>query len=75
MIRAWPLVTTVAGWVAAGVEVTETVVVPGATPPKGFRALTPRRFQVRAPGAWFDDLRATRIPTGPGPAWLLWPPR
>lgn len=59
--EALPLVATVCGFVATGAEVTSF----------RFGGAGGDVLELRPPGQWFDDLRHTRIRTGPGAPWWL----
>ncbi|GEP34589.1 hypothetical protein NSZ01_23570 [Nocardioides szechwanensis] len=56
-----PFVATVGGFVALGAEITAVA----QTSPRRCR------LELRDPGAWFETLRSTRFPTGPGRDWVL----
>jgi hypothetical protein len=56
-----PFVTTVAGFVALGAEIIGVALT-------GERQC---RLELRDSGAWFEALRSTRFPTGPGRDWVL----
>ncbi len=57
-----PFVVTIAGFVALGADLI------GAR----FSELPDKhQLTLRPPGSWYDEVRETRIVTGPGRAWVM----
>ncbi len=67
----FPLVATVASWVAFGAEVTGHTFDEGA-PPAANRSTPPRTFLVEPPGDWFKPMKETWLPLEHGPTVTVW---
>ena len=67
----YPFVATVGGFVALGANIVAADLDPSRPGHRPTRVAEPTVLTFEEAGAWFDNFRGHRFPTGPGRAWRI----